>query len=68
VAKRDEDLKYMSARLLLFEQFRGDLTRMKETLPRHAAKFDEALRVLNIEIENLEHCLRRDRINHQKPE
>jgi hypothetical protein len=65
---RDADLIYLSARLLLFEQWFAALIEMQKAFPRFADEFEPAKVVLEREIENLEYVLRRDRKNHDKPE
>lgn len=68
MGKRKEDLEYMSARLLLFEQWLAALIAMQAKFPKFKDDFEPAKEVVAREIENIEWCLKRDRINHQKPE
>jgi hypothetical protein len=63
-----EDLTYLSARLLLFEQWLCMIGDAQQMFPRFADEFEPARVVLEREIENLEYCLRRDRKNHDKPD
>jgi hypothetical protein len=64
----EEDLEYLSARLLLFEQWLCMIGDAQKMFPRHSDAFEPARNAMELEIENIEYTLKRDRLNRHKPE
>ncbi len=64
----EEDLEYLSARLLLFEQWLCMIGDAQQMFPRFSDEFIPVRDLLEREIENIEYTLKRDRLNRHKPE
>lgn len=67
MSKREEDLRYIHGKLRMFEEHLASL-RVLTSVYKNDLTLAGLEHKLELEIDNLEYCLRRDRINNHKPE